>query len=355
MDSDVSSLLLSCAAPILCLAALVWLLLSAILAARPVKGTAEWIHRTVSPSFFTTADLGIAGWPDYIMSVAAATVAFVVRLMFCIASVGFRLPETAVILRCVGIALGTGVAYYVVSQITDSRRNAWFGAIAAFCLLIQSDSQALVTMLCPAFLALAPVNPVFFPVFGLFAGVSALTEPGALWIVLPGLTTAILVQATGKKPSALLLWLLGIVVGAAVYVGLSLLSAGSVVWPALILSRSVSCSVAAAAAAVCTILFLAVRIGADRRFSDIFLLQALVFSLPCLLVGIDVMWIFSACAIGTAAHTVRTRGSAAQKASLIVFCCVLAVVLAASLVAALIGQESAQILTRGFLPIRYLF
>ena len=355
MEPDVSSLLLSGAAPLLCLAALVWLLISAILAARPVKGTAEWIHRTVSPSFFTTADLGIAGWPDYIMSVAAAAVAFVARLLFCMGSVGFRLPEAAVILRCVGIALGTGVAYYVVSQITDSRKNAWFAAVAAFCLLIQSDSQALLTMLCPAFLALAPVNPVFFPVFGLFAGVAALTEPGAIWILLPGLTTAVLVQATGKKPSALLLWLLGMVVGAGVYAGLSLLSSGSLSWPVWELTRSVSCSVVAAATALCTIVYLAVRIGADRRFSDIFLLQALVFSLPCLLAGIDVVWIFSACAVGTAAHTVRTRGSAPHNASLIVFCCVLAAVLIACLVVSLIGQESAQVLMRGFLPIRYLF
>ncbi len=355
MEPNVSSLLLSGAAPILCLAALVWLLVSAILAARPVRGTAEWIHRTASPSFFTTADLGIAGWPDYVMSIAAAAVAFVARLLFCIASVGFRLPETAVILRCVGIALGTGVAYYVVSQITDSRRNAWFGAAAAFCLLVQSDSQALVTMLCPAFLALAPVNPVFFPVFGLLAGAAALLEPGAIWVVLPGLTTAILVQATGKKPSAVLLWLLGMVVGAGVYVGLSLLSTGVLAWPVLGLTRSVSCSATSAAAAVCTIAFLAVRIGADRRFSDVFLLQALLFSLPCLLAGIDVVWIFSACAVGTAAHTVRTRGSTAQKISLIVFCCVLAAVLIACLVASLVGKESAQILMRGFLPIRYLF
>ena len=355
MEPDVSSLLLSGAAPILCVAALVWLLVSAILAARPVKGTAEWIHRTVSPSFFTTADLGIAGWPDYIMAVAAAAAAFAARLVFCIASVGFRLPETAVLLRCVGIALGTGVAYYVVSQITDSRRNAWFAAIAAFCLLIQSDSQALLTMLCPAFLALAPVNPVFFPVFGLFAGVASVMEPGAVWIVIPGLTTAILVQATGKKPSAILLWLLGMVVGAGVYVGLSLLSSGSVAWPVLELPRSVSCSVTAAAAALCTVIYLAVRIGADRRFSDVFLLQALVFSLPCLLVGIDVMWIFSACAVGTAAHTIRSRGSAAHRASLIVFCCVLLLVLAGCLAVSLIGQESAQTLIRGFLPVRYLF
>ena len=355
MEPDVSSFLLSGAAPLLCTAALVWLLVSAILAARPVKGTAEWIHRTVSPSFFTTADLGIAGWPDYIMAVAAAAAAFVARLAFCVVSVGFRLPETAVILRCVGIALGTGVAYYVVSQITDSRRNAWFAAVAAFCLLIQSDSQALLTMLCPAFLALAPVNPVFFPVFGLFAGVAAVTEPGAIWIVVPGLTTAILVQATGKRPSAILLWLLGMVVGAGVYVGLSLLSSGSLAWPVLGLSRSVSCSVTAAAAAVCTIVYLAIRIGADRRFSDVFLLQALVFSLPCLLAGIDVVWIFSACAVGTAAHAIRSRGSAPHKASLVVFCCILAAVLAVSLAASLIGKESAQFLIRGFLPVRYLF
>ena len=355
MEPDVSSLLLSCAAPVLCLAALIWLLVSAILAARPVKGTAEWIHRTVSPSFFTTADLGIAGWPDYIMAFASVVIAFVARMLFCMASVGFRLPETAVVLRCVGIALGTGVAYYVVSQITDSRKNAWFAAIAAFCLLIQSDSQALLMMLCPAFLALAPVNPVFFPVFGLLAGAAALLEPGAIWIVIPGLTTAILVQATGKKPSALLLWLLGMVVGAGVYVGLSLLSTGTVAWPVPGLSRSVSCSLAAAASALCTIVYLAIRIGADRRFSDTFLLQALVFSIPCLLAGIDVIWIFSACAVGTAAHTVRTRGSSAQKASLITFCCVLAVVLIACLVASLIGAESARLLTQGFLPIRYLF
>ena len=355
MEPDVSSLLLSGAAPLLCVAALVWLLVSAILAARPVKGTAEWIHRTVSPSFFTTADLGIAGWPDYIMAVASAAAAFAGRLLFCVVSVGFRLPETAVILRCVGIALGTGVAYYVVSQITDSRRNAWFAAIVAFCLLIQSDSQALLTMLCPAFLALAPVNPVFFPVFGLFAGVASLTEPGAIWILIPGLTTAILVQTTGKKPSAVLLWLLGMVIGAGVYIGLSLLSTGSLGWPVLGLSRSVSCSMTAAATALCTIVFLAFRIGADRRFSDTFLLQTLIFSLPCLLAGIDVVWIFAACAVGTGAHTVRTRGSVPHKASLIVFCCVLAAVLVACLVVSLIGTETAQLLIRGFLPVRYLF
>ena len=92
-----------------------------------------------------------------------------------------------------------------------------------------------------------------------------------------------------------------------------------------------------------------------RNIDSVFLLQALVFSLPCLLAGIDVVWIFSACAVGTAAHAIRSRGSAPHKASLVVFCCILAAVLAVSLAASLIGKESAQFLIRGFLPVRYLF
>ena len=341
--------------PVLLLAALIWVYLSACLSARPVRGTPEWIHRSVSPSFFTVAYLGIAGWIDYVMALVAAAAAFAVRFAFCMASVGFQIPETAVILRCVGVALGTGSAYYAVSQITDSRRNAWVAAVAAFALLSQADCKAVPSMIAPAFLALAPVNPVFFPVFGLFVGLAAVAEPAALFLLLPGLTTAILVQTTGKKPSAVLLWLLGCVLGAAVYAGCRFASAGSFSWPELSLIPAVTCSVTGAAVALITVVFLIVRICADRRFSDVFLLQALVFSIPCLLAGVETAWIYVAAAIGTAAHTILTRGTRLRKASLAALLVLLAVSLAACVVSSLTGDETTRELIRYLNPFRYRF